>query len=89
MRQMIDSKTSLSGEESYEDYVRSIPKREKAKLYTILSRLQVEGKEALKYLEVSYLQESKVMIQVSRWKIWGYVSGERFVIETVEDKTSK
>lgn len=89
MRQMIDSKTSLSGEGSYEDYVRSIPKREKAKLYTILSKLKVDGKEALEYLEVDYLQESKVMIQVSRWKIWGYVSGERLVIETVEDKTSR
>ena len=86
MRQRIDSKTSLSGEGSYEDYVRSIPKREKAKLFTILSKLQVDGKEALEYLDVTCLQENKVMIQVSRWKIFGYVSEEQFVIETVEDK---
>lgn len=87
MRHQNDSKTSLSGGGSYEDYVRSIPKREKAKLFTILSKLQVEGKEALDYLDVICLEENKVMIQVSRWKIFGYISGEQFVIEAVEDKT--
>ncbi|MCI8285858.1 MAG: hypothetical protein HFE90_11505 [Firmicutes bacterium] len=85
MRQKFDSKTSLSGEDSYEDYLKSIPKRDKAILFTILSKLQLEGKEALKYLRVDYLKDGKINIQKSRWRILGHISGNEFKLEAVED----
>lgn len=85
MRQKVDSKTSLSGEESYRSYLESIPARDKAILYTMLSRLEKEGEAALEYLKVVNLEDGRISISKSRWKIFGYICGKRFELETVED----
>lgn len=85
MGQNCGSETPLSGENSYENYLKKLPKRDKAILFTILSKLQSEGKEALKYLEVDYLEDGKMNIHKSRWKILGHINGEEFQLDAVED----
>lgn len=84
MRQNTDSKTFLSGEENYESYLKGISIHDKAILYTILSKLKVKGKEALNNLNVT-IQEEKVKIEASRWRISGHINGNEIRIDTVED----
>lgn len=85
MRQKFDSKTSLSGENSYKDYLKNVSKQDKAILLMILSKLEEDGKEALKYLGAKYLKEGKVSIKKSRWEIFGYIRGNKFELDLVKD----